>query len=109
MCALSWPSHKKRAVLLLCSMSGLVTLMSGTTMAPALDNIGNDLHLDMAVANLAFSIYILAYAFGPLFLAPFTEIYGRRLVQLFGGTLDPTSTRSAALLRTKPLWLPRTS
>jgi len=67
-------------------MSGLVTLMSGTMMAPALNNIGNDLHLDMAAANLALSIYVLAYAFGPLFLAPLTEIYGRRPVWLSCGT-----------------------
>lgn len=86
LCALNWPNRKKWTVTLLCSMSGLVTLMSGTMMAPALNNIGNDLHLDVAAANLALSIYVLAYAFGPLFLAPSTEIYGRRPVWLFCGT-----------------------
>jgi len=46
-------------------MSGLVTLMSGTMMAPALNNIGNNLHLDRAAANFALSIYVLACSFGP--------------------------------------------
>ena len=55
-------------------------------MAPALSIIAHDLKLDMAGANLTLSIYVLAYAFGPLLLAPFTEIYGRRPVWLFCGT-----------------------
>lgn len=67
-------------------MSGLITLMSGTMMAPALSIIGDDLHIDMAAANLTLSIYVLAYAFGPLLLAPSTEIYGRRPVWLLCGT-----------------------
>lgn len=85
--ALNWPDSRKWAVTLLGSMSGLITLMSGTMMAPALSTIGNDLQLDMAAANLALSIYVLAYAFGPLLLAPSTEIYGRRPVWLVCGTL----------------------
>lgn len=87
LCALNWPDHKKWAVTLLCSLSGLITLMSGTMMAPALNNIAIDLDLDTASANLALSIYVLAYAFGPLFLAPSTEIYGRRPVWLFCGII----------------------
>ncbi|MCJ1403418.1 hypothetical protein MMC11_006641 [Xylographa trunciseda] len=83
---LNWPQRKKWAVTLLCSMSGLITLMSGTMMAPALSNIGSDLHLGDAAVQLTLSIYVLAYAFGPLILAPTTEIYGRRPVWLASGT-----------------------
>lgn len=68
-------------------MSGLVTLMSGTMMAPALSTIAHDLQLDIATVTLALSIYVLAYAFGPLLLAPSTEIYGRRPVWLLSGTI----------------------
>ncbi|MCJ1391464.1 hypothetical protein MMC18_004328 [Xylographa bjoerkii] len=82
---LNWPNHRKWTVTLLCSMSGLVTLMSGTMMAPALAAIGHDLRLDDAAANLTLSIFVLAFAFGPILLAPISEIYGRRPVWLLSG------------------------
>ena len=71
--------------MLLVSCSGLVTLMSGTMMAPALSEIAHDLDLDDAAAQLALSIYVLSYALGPLTLAPFSEIVGRRPIWLFCG------------------------
>jgi MFS family permease len=67
------------------SFGGLVTMMSGSMIAPALPALSHDLHMSEANAGLALSIFILAFAVGPMTLAPFTEIYGRRPVWLICG------------------------
>lgn len=70
----------KWAVALLTSFGGLVTLMSGAMLAPALDSIGKDLNTSPDTTNMCLSIFVLAFAFGPMVLAPMTEIFGRRHV-----------------------------
>ena len=46
--------------------------------APALQSIATEFNItnDVEIA-LALSIFVLAYAIGPLFLGPMSEIYGR--------------------------------
>lgn len=70
---------------LLTSLGGLVTLMSGAMLAPALEVIGRDLNISQTEASLALSIYVLAFAFGPMLLAPCSEVFGRKYVWLAGG------------------------
>ena len=49
--------------------------------APALTAIGKDLNITNDITlSTTLSIFILAYAIGPLFLGPLSEIYGRVLV-----------------------------
>lgn len=81
----NWPQWRKWAVSLLTSLGGLVTLMSGTMMAPALTTIGRDLNTDDATTQMTLSIFVLSFAFGPLVLAPLTEIWGRKPVWLAAG------------------------
>ncbi|KAK5947958.1 hypothetical protein OHC33_010999 [Knufia fluminis] len=49
-------------------------------MAPALSTIASDLNMNKTEAVMALSVYLLATAFGPLLIAPLSEIYGRRPV-----------------------------
>jgi len=49
--------------------------------APALPAIGKDLHITQSIdLQLSFSIFVLAYAVGPLFLGPLSELYGRTII-----------------------------
>jgi MFS family permease len=49
--------------------------------APALTYIGDDFNINSEVLlELTLSIFILAYAIGPLFLGPLSETYGRAIV-----------------------------
>ena len=49
--------------------------------APALPRIGQDLGITQEVElSLTLSIFVLAYAIGPLFLGPLSEIHGRVIV-----------------------------
>ncbi|MCJ1290234.1 hypothetical protein MMC34_001770 [Xylographa carneopallida] len=78
----NWPLPRKWGIALLSSFGGLVTLMSGTMMAPALPQIGSDLNIGDATTQMTLSIFVLSFAFGPMVLAPLAEIYGRRRVWL---------------------------
>ena len=81
----NWPALRKWTVTLLTSLGGLVTLMSGTMMAPALGQISQDLHATESTTQMTLSIYVLSFAFGPMVLAPMTEVFGRKRVWLVSG------------------------
>ena len=51
-------------------------------LAPALEDIAHDLRVSQAKANMTLSIFVLAFAFGPMVLAPLAEVFGRRNVWL---------------------------
>ena len=49
--------------------------------APALNKIGLDLNITQDIEkSLTLSIFVLAYAIGPLFLGPLSETFGRVIV-----------------------------
>ena len=53
--------------------------------APALKVIAKAFHISSVVeSQISLSIFVLAYALGPLFLAPLSEIFGRTLVLQLG-------------------------
>ncbi|KAF2012782.1 major facilitator superfamily transporter [Aaosphaeria arxii CBS 175.79] len=81
---LNWPKSRKWLLTILTSLGGLVTLMSGAMLAPALNFIGKDLSISSAESSMALSIYVLAFAFGPMVLAPCSEVFGRRRVWICG-------------------------
>jgi MFS family permease len=78
----NWSSARKWFITILVSLGGLVCLMSSTMLAPALESIADDLNVSQAKANMALSIFVLAFAFGPIVLAPLAEVFGRRRVWL---------------------------
>ncbi|KAK2022708.1 major facilitator superfamily transporter [Colletotrichum zoysiae] len=74
---------RARKWLIICFLSGItfMTPFASSILAPAIgrfnEDLGND---DLTVGTLPVSIYLLGYAVGPLFLAPLSEMYGRRPV-----------------------------
>ena len=60
-------------------------MMSSSMIAPALPALSHGLHMSEASAQLTLSIFVLAFDSGPMLLAPFTELYGRRPVWLICG------------------------
>lgn len=63
------------------SLFSLISPVSSTMVAPALPSIAAEFHIEQEfLSQLTLSIFILAYAVGPLFLAPLSETYGRAIV-----------------------------
>lgn len=54
--------------------------MSGAMLAPALTVISEDLNTNPEETQIFLSIFVLAFAFGPMVLSPFAEVFGRRPV-----------------------------
>jgi multidrug resistance protein len=58
-----------------------ISPVSSSMVAPALTSIGAELNISSEFElSLTLSIFVLAYAVGPLFLGPLSELYGRTIV-----------------------------
>lgn len=54
--------------------------VASSILAPSLEHIGRDLNIhNDSEKSLCLSIFVLGFAFGPLVLAPVSEIYGRNI------------------------------
>ncbi|KUI54867.1 hypothetical protein VP1G_02271 [Cytospora mali] len=77
----TWKYGRKWAAVFVVSTFTLISPVSSTMTAPALDYIAAELNITTEIEKqLSLSIFILAYAIGPLLLGPLSEIYGRVIV-----------------------------
>lgn len=77
---LDWPASRKWMVTWVLSATGFNRIMVSTIMAPALSTIAAQLDMNSTESAMSLSIYLLATAFGPLFIGPLSEIYGRQVI-----------------------------
>ncbi|KAI2613728.1 MFS general substrate transporter [Hypoxylon fragiforme] len=77
----NWAFSKKWGAVFIVSMFTLVSPISSSMIAPALLDIGRELDIPEGFEqNLVLSIFILAYALGPLIYGPLSEMYGRVII-----------------------------
>ncbi|KAI1173878.1 major facilitator superfamily domain-containing protein [Nemania sp. FL0916] len=77
----NWKFSKKWAAVFTVSLFTLISPVSSSLVAPALGSIGEELNItEDFQKNLTLSIFILAYAVGPLVWGPLSELYGRVIV-----------------------------
>jgi MFS family permease len=74
----NWTFKRKWAATFIVSSFTFISPVSSSMVAPALQSIAKEFGIknDVEIA-LTLSIFVLAYAIGPLFLGPMSEIYGR--------------------------------
>lgn len=76
---LNFPNRKKWLIVSLLGAATLVTPFASSILSPGIQAVdkefGND---NTTVGAMTVSIYLLGYTIGPLFLAPLSEIYGRK-------------------------------
>lgn len=74
----NWSMKRKWAATFIVSAFTLISPISSSMISPALYSISEEFGITKQVeASLTLSIFVLAYAIGPLFLGPLSEIYGR--------------------------------
>ena len=80
----NWPVKEKWILTVLVSLFTFISPVSSSMVAPALTKLGKDLDMQSDIeVEMALSIFVLGYAFGPLFFGPVSEMYGRsRVLQL---------------------------
>lgn len=77
----NWKFSKKWAAVFTVSLFTLISPISSSLVAPALGKIADELDITQDFEkNLTLSIFILAYAVGPLVWGPLSELYGRVIV-----------------------------
>ena len=77
----NWPMRKKWAATVVVSCFTFMSPMSSSMVAPSVQAIAEQFHItDQVEMEMTMSIFILAYAIGPLFLGPMSEIYGRVII-----------------------------
>lgn len=77
----NWPNKRKWAAVLVVSSFTFISPVSSSMVAPALPDMDRDLGIHNEVlSQMILSIFILAYAIGPLILGPLSEVYGRVIV-----------------------------
>ncbi|KZP20080.1 MFS polyamine transporter [Athelia psychrophila] len=77
----NWTAKKKWAATLAVSAFTFITPVASSIVAPAAGQVAEELGITSAVAeSLVFSVFILGFAIGPLFLGPLSELYGRTVV-----------------------------
>ncbi|KAK3683201.1 hypothetical protein LTR37_020464 [Vermiconidia calcicola] len=77
----NWPNKKKWVATITVSLFTFISPVSSSMIAPALFKLQDDLKIDNDLeAQIALSAFVLAFALGPLFLGPLSEIFGRRIV-----------------------------
>jgi len=78
---LNFPNRKKWLIVGLVSAITFITPFASSILAPGITGLNEEFHnTNEIVGAMTVSIYLLGYVIGPLFLAPLSEIYGRRPV-----------------------------
>ncbi|KAI0366301.1 MFS polyamine transporter [Pilatotrama ljubarskyi] len=80
----NWSFKKKWAATAIVSAFTFISPVSSSMMAPASEQIAGEFGItNSSVIALLTSVFVAAYAFGPLILGPLSELYGRsRVLQL---------------------------
>jgi hypothetical protein len=77
----NWAQQRKWAATIIVSCFTFISPVSSSMVAPALPAMAKSLNITSEVEeSLILSIFVLAYAVGPLFLGPLSEIYGRVII-----------------------------
>lgn len=77
----NWSVGKKWLMTSVVSLYTMVSPLSSSILSPAVPKISEDLGItDSTTQSLTVSIFILAWAICPLFMAPISELYGRQYV-----------------------------
>ncbi|KAI3390705.1 hypothetical protein diail_8809 [Diaporthe ilicicola] len=79
----NWPRGKKWTTTMLVSAFTFISPVSSSMVAPALEIMARDLGITSSVESaMTLSIFVLAFAIGPLVFGPLSESFGRKPVLL---------------------------
>lgn len=95
---MNWTAKKKWSNLALLSIMTLVTPLGSSMFAPGVPSIMREFHsTNTQLATFVVSVYILGFAFGPLVVAPLSEMYGRTPLYNMGNGLFVVFSVGSAL------------
>ncbi|GHJ84635.1 hypothetical protein NliqN6_1037 [Naganishia liquefaciens] len=78
----NWPKWRRYLVAGLASWLTIIVCSIASGYSTGTDALTAEFDLSEEVGTLGLSLYILGFAFGPMFAAPLSETYGRRVIYL---------------------------
>ncbi|KAJ4303892.1 hypothetical protein N0V88_001492 [Collariella sp. IMI 366227] len=95
---MNWTMKKKWSNVAVLSILTIITPLGSSMFAPGIPRILAEFNEHSSVtATFILSVYILGFAFGPLAIAPMSEIYGRSLLYNIGNVFFTIFTVGTAL------------
>ncbi|MCJ1441759.1 MAG: hypothetical protein MMC23_002251 [Stictis urceolatum] len=77
--AVNWPRPRKWLIVSVLSFLTFVTPLASSMFAPGVPQVMSDFDSSsLLLSSFVVSVYVLGYAAGPIFIAPLSELYGRR-------------------------------
>ncbi|KAJ7115598.1 MFS general substrate transporter [Mycena crocata] len=78
----NWSNRRRWTVTVVVSLFTFISPVASSISSPSLSAISADLNIQPGsiLENMTLSIFVLAYAIGPLFWGPLSELFGRLLV-----------------------------
>ncbi|KAH7112115.1 polyamine transporter 3 [Dendryphion nanum] len=102
----NWPEKEKWTQIAIISTMTIVTPLGSSMFAPGIPKIMAEFkETSSIVATFVVSIYILGFAFGPLVIAPLSELYGRKHLYDWGNVLFVLCTVATALSQNMDMML----
>ncbi|KAL8988561.1 MAG: hypothetical protein Q9177_002386 [Variospora cf. flavescens] len=94
----NWADSRKYSIIVLISTVSFLTPLASSMFAPAIPEVMTEFGSDnVELASFVVSVYILGYAFGPMFVAPASERYGRLPIYHVCNTLFVVFTIACAV------------
>ncbi|KAJ6259764.1 hypothetical protein Dda_5404 [Drechslerella dactyloides] len=80
---MNWPMSRKWKNMGIISFITLITPLASSMFAPAIPEVMRDFNNhSTTLSSFIVSVYLLGFAVGPIFIAPLSELYGRRWVYI---------------------------
>ncbi|TDL22205.1 MFS general substrate transporter [Rickenella mellea] len=78
----NWRNSKRWVVTVVVSLFTFISPVASSMIAPSLPQVSRDLHIQpgTVLESMTLSIFVLAYALGPLIWGPLSELFGRLVV-----------------------------
>ncbi|KAJ5612944.1 hypothetical protein N7510_006138 [Penicillium lagena] len=78
---LNWTTKRKASATISISLITFLTPLGSSMFAPGVPELMKAFHLtNTQLSSFVVSVYLLGYVFGPLIIAPLSEMYGRRII-----------------------------
>ncbi|KAJ5341710.1 MFS general substrate transporter [Penicillium brevicompactum] len=75
---MNWTTTKKAVTVGMVSVFNFLTPLGSAMFAPGVEQVMNQFHsTSKPISSFVVSVYLLGFAFGPLVVAPLSELYGR--------------------------------
>ncbi|KAH6603633.1 hypothetical protein Trco_008408 [Trichoderma cornu-damae] len=74
----AFPPNRRRLIIAIITIGGFFGPLAGAIYLPALPVLEHEFHVSATAMNATVSVFMVVFAFGPLFWASFADVSGRR-------------------------------